>query len=303
MRMLKPKVVFLLVSFLFVSVPSIFAQQQQAAVIDEDKITGEIRSLAAKSDFFKAEELLKKNKEATRDILLKFIFSEELNDFRSWVELQYYDLAQKNEGVNKAIKKLEELSAKNTANVLLKATIAEGYLRLGDMNKAISIYEELNRANPKNAEIFSRLINYYMNHKKFSIVIKRLEPLVKKAPKDSIFTDTLGYAYLGAGRKKDYVNLYKSIAEKYDKSNDSVIRYAQALIELNMQKPALKELEKALKIDPSNIFIRETIAQIHQALGNKKAADKEFQEIKKIEPNYEPEIFNEEAVSNNQEKR
>ena len=158
------------------------------------------------------------------------------------------------------------------------------------MNKAVQIYERLSSAEPGNQELFTRLINLYMNQRNFSTVIKRLQPIVKKNPKESVFTDTLGYAYLGLGRKNDYINLYKGIADKDSKSSDSRIRYAQALLEQGKKKEALKEMEKALKIDPSNISIREQIVQIEYALGNKKAAEKQLEEIKKIEPNYNYEV-------------
>ncbi len=311
MRMLKLEITLLLVSFLFVFVPNIFSQEnksagnnnaQQAAAVDEAKIAGEVRSLVAKQELAKAGELLKNNKAVAENILLKFILSEGLNDFRDWVTFQYFNLAEKNEGIDKAIKKLEELSVKSPKNAVLKTSIAEGYLRLRDMNKAVQIYEELYKAEPKNQEIFLRLINLYMNQRNFSTVIKRLEPIVKQDLGRSAFTDILGYAYFGAGRKKEYLNLYKNIADKDKKSSEAIIRYSQALMELNMKKDALKELEKVLKIDPSNITVRETIAEIYQSLGNKKAAEKELQEIKRIEPDYESEIFDEGAGSANQGK-
>jgi len=301
MRMLKLKITLLLVALLFVFVPDIFSQENKSAV-DEAKMAGEVRGLVERQELAKATELLKNNKAAAENILLKIILSEGLNDFRDWATLQYYNLAEKNDGIDKAIKKLEELSAKNPKNAVLKTSIAEGYLRLRDMNKAVQIYEELNKAEPNSQEIFLRLINLYMNQRNFLAVIKRLEPMVKQDPGRSSFTDILGYAYFGAGRKKDYLNLYKNIADKDKKSSEAIVRYAQALMELNMKKDALKELEKALKINPSNITVREAIAEIYQSLGNKKAAEKELQEIKKIEPGYESQIFDEEAGSINQGK-
>jgi predicted Zn-dependent protease len=308
--MLKSKIVFLVVPFLFISLPSIFAQEKQEAgraspqpaAVEEVKLREEVRSLFVKQELVKGAELLKNNKELAETVLLQFILSEGLSDFRDWVNFQYYNLAEKNAGIEKAIKKLEELSLKNPKSALLKTTIAEGYLRLKNMNKAVQIYEELNKANPNNQEIFLRLINLYMNQRNFLAVIKRLEPIVKEDPKHSAFTDILGYAYFGAGRKSDYSNLYKNIADKDKKSSESAIRYAQALMELGKKKEALKELERALKIDPSNILIREEIAQLYHELGNKKTAEKQLQEIKKIEPDYESEIFEQEASSINQEK-
>jgi len=98
------------------------------------------------------------------------------------------------------------------------------------------------------------------------------------------------------------LNLYRDIAAKDKKSSESTVRYAQALMDLGMKKDALKELEKALKIDPSNVSVREAIAEIYQSLGNKKAVEKQLQEIKKIEPDYESQMFDEETGSINQGK-
>lgn len=258
---------------------------------DKIKTVLELKGLVEKNALAEADKLLNDNPETAKEILLEFILKEGANDLRDWANWQYYNFAAKNQGIEKAISKLEDLSVENPQNTGLKMSIAEGYLRLKEIKKCIKLYEELNKAYPQDKQIFEKLINYQMNNKDFSRVIERLEPLVKADPKNSPYTETLGFAYLNSNRKKDYLKLYKGIADKDSKGIESRTQYAWALMTLGKKQEAIKEWGKVLKLNPASIRAREEIASIQYSLGNKKAAEKEFQEIKKIDPIYEPSIL------------
>jgi predicted Zn-dependent protease len=223
-----------------------------------------------------------REKQKAKDALMKIIVSSEgaTSSIREWAHSQYYNYVTKEEGgVASAVKRLEEISAREPDNIGLSICIAEGYLRLWEREKAIKIYEDLNKKNPDDKEIFYCLITQYMNLPNYTEIIKRLEPLVKVDPLTCPYTDILGNAYLGANRIADYLSLYADMVKKNSHSASIRARYAQALMSVNKLEESVKEWEKVFELDPSNLNIKEVIADIYDDLGKKEEARKIRKEI------------------------
>lgn len=218
-------------------------------------------------------------------LLTEIISSESYNDIKDWATTQYYTLAQKKDGIDPAVKKLEAVATKKDKKLVgLERGIAEGYVRLGDWAKVAEIYADLVKDNPNDSILSTRMIDACMLNRDYDTVIKILEPRVAANPDDIASSDILAHAYVGAQRTEDVIALYKKRVEKEPKSPGLRGRYAQALLDLGKTEDSLLEWNEAFKLDPSNLLFKQRTAEAYTQLGDTKKAKKEYTELLNLIP-------------------
>lgn len=216
-------------------------------------------------------------------LLTEILSSEGFSDIRDWATAQYYGLAQKKDGIEPAVKKLEA-TGKNSKNAGLHKSIADGYVRLGDWTEVVKIYEKLLKDNPDDSVLNTRLIDAYLMDKNYNALIKILEPRVALNPNDIASSDILAHAYLGAQKADEVVALYKQRIQKEPNSPGLRGRYAQSLLDLGMPEESLAEWNAAFKLDPLNLLFKQRVAEVYMQMGKTKEAEKEYKELLSLIP-------------------
>lgn len=218
------------------------------------------------------------DKDSASQLLIEILSSEKFNDIREWASAQYYSLAGGSEGINLAIAKLEAV-AKNSKNVGLHKSIADGYVRLDDWAPVTKIYEKLLKDNPDDYVLSTRLIDAYLMDGNYNAVIKTLEPRVTANPDDIASSDILARAYLGAKKTEELVALYEQRIKKEPNSAGLRGRYAQALMDLGMLEESLAEWKTAFQLDPLNLLFQQRVAEVYLEMEKTKEAEKEYKKL------------------------
>ena len=211
-------------------------------------------------------------------LLTEILSSESFNDIRSWATAQYYSLAERGDGIEPAVKKLEAIG-KNYQKAGLHRSTADGYVRLGDWAEVIKIYEKLLKAHPNDSVLSTRLVDAYWMDKNYNALIKILEPRVALNPNDIAASDILAHAYLGAQKTDQVVALYKQRIKNAPNSAGLRGRYAQALLDLGMPEESLAEWNAAFQLDPLNLLFKQRAAEAYMQMGKTKEAEKEYKEL------------------------
>lgn len=256
-------------------------QKLQAARALEPKNSAPMRQIV---DMYYA----KADDENAKASLLEILKTEDYPDLRDWAERKYYDSAAQKEGIDAAIKTIEDAAGSNKNSIGVQQTLAEGYVRLRDWGKASEIYETLLKAKPGDHVISTRLVDFSLAQKNFDRVIALLEPEVKASPTDVAKSDALCHAYVGAGKQKEALDLYKIKIANKPNSPGLIGRYAQALMDFGNDTEALVQYRKAFSLDPSNLFFKQRVGEILLQQGKTPEAKKEFEELNSLAPSNQP---------------
>jgi len=227
------------------------------------------------------------NTENAESTLVEALSSPDFGD-RDWANIEFYNLSTTKDGIDAAIKKLEDKATSQPENMGLQRSIAEGYVRLKDWGKVVQIYENLVKKNPDDSVLNTRLKDYNMLAGNYDIVIKNLEPIVNANPDDAGNSDMLANAYVRAGKVDEAIALYKKKLEKDPNSAGLLGRYAQALADFGRLDEAAKEWNKASQSDPTNLFFKQKEAETYLALGKTQQAKKAFEELRDLSPDSQP---------------
>ncbi len=217
------------------------------------------------------------------NLLIKIISSDTFKDINGWAAIQYYALAQKKDGIDPAIKKLEAIAG-NSNSVSLQRGIAEGYVRQGDWAKVSEIYENLLKENPADPVLSTRLIDAYMLAGNYDAAIGILEPKVAANPDDTASSDILAQAYVKAQQSDKAVALYDKKIAKEPNSPGLKGRYAQALLDLGMPEASLAQWNAAFQLDPRNLLFKQKVAEVNMQMDNIKEAKKQYTELLNLIP-------------------
>jgi len=136
------------------------------------------------------------------------------------------------------------LSKKNSWNNYLEALEAE---KKDNIEKAVKIYETIIINNPALIEAYKRLYEIHRKNNKFVKAVKYLEKLKFVKPDYEMAYISLGHIYFSQklpGKRKHYIDL------------------------------AIKNLKKAIKINPKNYDTYMTLSRIYQYIGMNLEAEK-----------------------------
>lgn len=199
--------------------------------------------------------------------LKEIVSSDKYSDIKKWATMELYNTARSTNQIPQVIADLEKAAVSNPDNLGLKATIAEGYVNLGDWTKVAQVYEEMQQKKPDDFVISTRLNDYYILSGQAEKAIANLEPIVNANPDDKYHSDILANAYVRAGMKDKAIALYKRKVDKNPNSPGLRGTYAIALFDLGMLKESLAEFQQAYALDPTNPFFSQRINQISAQLG------------------------------------
>ena len=154
--------------------------------------------------------------------------------------------------------------------------------------------------------------------KKYGMVIDKAKPLIKKFPKEYIFYNALGMAFINTGQFKEslkvfndaiklnekniyvlnnlglahgYLANYKQSEEYYNRALEikpdflnSLINLAYLKEVLNLNNDSIKILKTALKYYPNDYFLHYTIATVYQFLGDFKNSHLHYNKSLSLNP-------------------
>ena len=230
------------------------------AADDQDKIRQENETKKAA-----IQDLMAKGQDdRVIDDLTDVVTSPKYHEIKEWANLELWNKAQRTGKLDKVVKDLERSAGKNSKDIPLQRSIAEGYLRLRDFNKVVSVYEELVNQDSTDPVLQTRLTDYYILAGQYDKAIARLEPIVTENPNDEYHSDILLNAYVSANMEDKALALFKKRLDRDPKSPGLTARYAQALETFGRTNEAIKEWEKAAQFDPSNGFFARRAADLKQ---------------------------------------
>ncbi len=196
------------------------------------------------------------------------------------------NLYVRGERYDEAIKKYQEILSKepNSGDILFK--LAETYRRKGDLNAAIETFRKASQANPadpspllqlgllmdgtgrreQSKPIYEQILRIQQDHPialnnlafikaeegtDLDSALSMAQRAFQAMPNQADITDTLGWVYIKKNLSQEAVRLFTDLVKKHPENPVYRMHYGMALIQKGDRPGAKRELETALKSDPS----------------------------------------------------
>jgi len=196
------------------------------------------------------------------------------------------NLYVRGERYDEAIKKYQEILSKepNSADILFK--LAETFRRKGDLNQAIETFRKSSQANPadpapllqlgllmdgtgrreQSKPIYEQILRIQQDHPialnnlafikaeegtDLDSALSMAQRAFQALPGQADITDTLGWVYIKKNLSQEAVRLFSDLVKKHPDNPVYRMHYGMALIQKGDRPGAKRELETALKSDPS----------------------------------------------------
>ncbi|MSV28802.1 MAG: tetratricopeptide repeat protein [Bryobacterales bacterium] len=209
----------------------------------------------------------------------------------------------RNNGGAKSIKAgaLMSLNRFNDARVVLDGLIAvapnnpEVLFQLGTLNlaerkfkEAEAAYVKSYQANPANARGLLGVVETYAIQNQFDKALQMLNDEVKKAPGRLELRLALGNTAVRAGKYDLAIGEFKALLSGLEKnpraSGEVLMRLGETYRRKGDYKAGIESLEKAKIATPQNGNIWVSLGMMHDSVGNKAEARKNYEETLKFDP-------------------
>jgi tetratricopeptide (TPR) repeat protein len=236
--------------------------------------------------------------EANPDLLLKRAidaqqhgdFSAAITDYRKVIELRPNDIEAKvnlgaalaHEGkFDDAIEMYRAAlpSLKNKNMVLMNLALA--YYKKGDFEHAREQFTVLHDAQPNDVRAVILLGDTDLHLGKPDSALNLLEPLESKYSQNMDFEYVMGSALIRTGRRRDGVARIEKVAQA-GPSPDSYMLAGATLLDLNEYEQARKDLEEALRLNPSLPGLYTLAGIARDKTGDVKNAEPAFRDALKV---------------------
>ncbi|MEI9811891.1 MAG: tetratricopeptide repeat protein [Acidobacteriota bacterium] len=196
------------------------------------------------------------------------------------------NLYVRGERYDEAVKKYQEVLSKDpkSADVLFK--LAETYRRKGDLNQAIDTFRKASQAAPsdpapllqlgllmdgtgrreQSKPIYEQILRIQQDHPialnnlafikaeegtDLDSALSMAQRALQAMPNQADITDTLGWVYIKKNLSQEAVRLFTDLVKRHPNNPVFRLHYGMALIQKGDRPAARRELETALKSDPS----------------------------------------------------
>jgi tetratricopeptide (TPR) repeat protein len=174
------------------------------------------------------------------------------------------------EVVNKGIEK-------EPNNVDLLNTRANAYFEMQNYNAAIEDYEAALTIDPNYPKSYSNLGSAYFRLKKYDQAIENYNKAIELKPdyKDAMINK--GAALISVQQYGEAIEILTNFI-RYDSNNANVYNYrAIAYDRSKKYREALADYTRAIEINPNNKAYYNSRAEVHKAIGNQEAMEKDLQ--------------------------
>lgn len=157
----------------------------------------------------------------------------------------------------------------------IKIMLADEYIAAKNWKKASALLEKIVEESGDDKSIM-KLLEVYEATRDTGKIISILEPLIDRNPDDPDLRVRVASAYERAGKTKNAINEYKTLAKMLpEESRVQVFKTMGFLYsKIKQNKNAVDAYLKALKIDSSDVNLYYNISALYDALGDSANADK-----------------------------
>lgn len=157
----------------------------------------------------------------------------------------------------KAYSEIEKMITEYPANQHYRIMLADTYLEQGRKEDALAIYKKILEKEPGNVEAHLSLAAYYEDTQQKDSLQQQLDSLLMndKVPADTrieIMKQMIAKNEQEGGDSTKVIKLFEQIIDKNPDDDQMPLLYGQYLWAKNLKNNAVKPLEKALAIDPTN---------------------------------------------------
>ncbi|MGB8065144.1 MAG: tetratricopeptide repeat protein [Candidatus Sulfotelmatobacter sp.] len=220
-------------------------------------------------------------------------FSEAIRDYRQVLKLRPDNVEAKvNLGAALAhVGRFDEAIAlyrsalpllKNKTMVQLNLALA--YYKKGDYEHAREEFADLHNANPSDLRSIILLADSELHLGKADAALALLEPLEGQYSANLDFEYVLGSAFIHAGKRREGIVRVEKVAEARS-SPDAYMLAGATLLDLNEYPQARRDLEEALRLNPSLPGVNTLAGIARDKTGDAKAAEAAFRAALQADPN------------------
>lgn len=162
---------------------------------------------------------------------------------------------------------------------------AEKYVKSGKMTEAINAYKKLVEDNPRDLNIFNKLGDLYVRAKKTPDAIRFFLRIAELYSKDGFLLKAIAMYKKICKLDPSNMDCVLKLAEQYQQQGltiEAKVQYLQVvdhLVKTSQFKKAVEIFPKILEIDPANIKVRLTYADILTRTSRKDDAVREFVQV------------------------
>ncbi len=249
-----------------------------------------IQSYVALAQVYVRQYLLAENREASKGLLDQALSilreAERVNPkyapiyaTRGTVLAYQNKLEQAVESINRSLALKDE--------PVVRALLADIYIRQGKWDEALKNYDEAVKAAPKNPSLRIKYGSLLLLRGNVDLAIEHLDQAVILSPGNAEAWLRRGDAYY---EKKDWqqagVSYQQTVALSPVRYPDAYVGLGQVLIELKDYQKARFNFTQAVALEPNNPVSRYWLCRAHELLGDKAGAKEQCEQALKLRPDF-----------------
>jgi arylsulfatase A-like enzyme/tetratricopeptide (TPR) repeat protein len=162
-----------------------------------------------------------------------------------------------------------------------KAEILE---REGNLAGSAKVYGQILEQNPQSPVNYVNLALILAKMNQFEEAVRILERGLAALPGSLTLLSRLGHTYMVMGRLQKSLDVWQAVLVINPQYFDGLLACGWILDIMGKKQEAREYLEKALKVEPENVFLRKTYAMNLASSGNLKEAIAVFEDLKQEYP-------------------
>ena len=178
----------------------------------------------------------------------------------------------------------EKPQPKKTQTLEQKAYSA---MQRGDIETGIRLYQRVLEQDPANAKAMYHLGFAYGQMWDHDLEISYYERAIELKYRTAQIYYNLGEAYLEVDRTEDAIYAFRQGVKKNPGNADNYFGLGRSHQKRLEYSPAEKELLKAVRLAPREVFFREYLASFYEEIGQFQKAAEQYRIILEIDPEYE----------------
>lgn len=186
---------------------------------------------------------------------------------------------------DKAIADMQKAMSFDSASIVYRHILSDFYFDSDKDNEAISLLEETSNLFPANEHTLLKLAEFQYILEMNQPALQTIDKLIAVNPENMESYYMKGKIYNQKGDKAAAIKNYKKVLATNDKHFDSLLELG-TIYSLDKKKEALKYLDKALKLSPSNPDIVFELGNYYRFQGKNDEALKHYKQVVLLDQQY-----------------
>jgi tetratricopeptide (TPR) repeat protein len=184
-----------------------------------------------------------------------------------------------------AIADMQKAMSFDSASIVYRHILSDFYFDSDKDNEALSLLEETTNLFPANEYTLLKLAEFQYILEMYQPALQTIDKIITVNPENMESYYMKGKVYNKKGNKANAIKNYKKVLVTHDKHFDSLLELG-TIYSLDKKKEALKYLDKALTLSPSNPDIVFELGNYYRFQGQDDEALKHYKQVVLLDQQY-----------------